>query len=123
MAEEALNAAVAIPRAIVMSTMINGALGFGMLLTLLFCMGNVDDVLNSKTNYPFLEIFHQATGSVGGTIGMYSVMLCCGFASAVGALAATSRQFWSFSRDRAVPGWWIWSRVSILLSKFLILPF
>ncbi|KAJ5087665.1 amino acid/polyamine transporter I [Penicillium angulare] len=112
MAEEALNAAVAIPRAIMLSLMINGLLGFGILLSLLFCISNIDDVLSTKTKYPFLEIFYQATGSVGGTIGMHAIMQCTGIAATTGTLAATSRQLWSFSRDRAVPGWRLWSRVS-----------
>ena len=38
----------------------------------------------------------------------------------MGLLAATSRQLWAFSRDRAVPGWRYWSKITT--SKLLPVP-
>jgi amino acid transporter len=112
MAEEVANASRAIPRAIMLSVAINGSLGFGMLIAMLFCSGNIDDALSTPTGYPYIEIFHQATGSVPGALAMLSINLIIGGFSVIGMLAATSRQFWSFARDRGVPGWRWWSRVS-----------
>ncbi|UCK58900.1 hypothetical protein AFCA_001733 [Aspergillus flavus] len=112
MAEEVANATVAIPRAVLLSVLINGTLGFTMLITTLFCMGDVDKALNTPTGYPFIEIFYQATDSISGALGMSSVLLIIAVCSVIGMLAATSRQFWSFARDRAVPGWRLWSKVS-----------
>lgn len=57
MAEEVANAPLNIPRAIVGAMLINGAVGFTMMLTLLFCLGDVDSVLNTATGYPFMQIF------------------------------------------------------------------
>lgn len=111
MAEECSNAEVAIPKAMILTVGINGCLGFGMLLTMLFCSGNIDDALASRTGYPFMEIFLQGTGSIGGALAMTSVLLFAGGCSIFGMLAATSRQFWSFSRDKGVPGWNLWSKV------------
>ncbi|KAJ5113581.1 amino acid/polyamine transporter I [Penicillium angulare] len=112
MAEEVGNAATAIPHAIILSVIINGILGFAMLIAALFCMGSLEQVLETKTGYPFIEIFYQGTGSVSGTVGMCSIILIIAVASGVGMLAATSRQFWSFARDKGVPGWRLWSQVS-----------
>ncbi|KAH1271735.1 hypothetical protein KXW35_001609 [Aspergillus fumigatus] len=112
MAEEVRNASVAIPRAILLSVLINGALGFGMLIAVLFCLGDLDAALATPTGYPYMEIFRQATDSLAGALGMTSILLIIGVCSVIGMLAATSRQFWSFARDRAVPGWRIWSKVS-----------
>lgn len=112
MAEEVGNATVAIPRAILLSVLINGILGFTMLIATLFCMGDVDKAINTPTGYPFIEIFYQATDSISGTLGMSSILLIIAICSVIGMLAATSRQFWSFARDRAVPGWRLWSHVS-----------
>ncbi|GIJ86412.1 hypothetical protein Asppvi_005300 [Aspergillus pseudoviridinutans] len=112
MAEEVRNASVAIPRAILLSVLINGALGFGMLIAVFFCLGDLDAALASPTGYPYMEIFRQATNSTSGALGMTSILLIIGVCSVIGMLAATSRQFWSFARDRAVPGWRIWSKVS-----------
>ncbi|KAL4786037.1 amino acid/polyamine transporter I [Aspergillus varians] len=112
MAEEVRHASVAIPRAIMLSVLINGTLGFSMLIAVFYCMGDVDAALESPTGYPYMEIFYEATDSVSGALGMTSILLIIGICSVIGMLAATSRQFWSFARDRAVPGWRIWSKVS-----------
>lgn len=111
MAEEVESATIAVPRAILLSVLINGCLGFGVLIAVLFCLGNIDDVLATKTGFPFMEIFYQGTASVPGTVAMCSVLLVVMACSVIGMLAATSRQFWSFARDRGVPGWRWWSRV------------
>lgn len=95
-----------------LSVAINGSLGFGMLIEMLFCVGNVDDALNTTTGYPYIEIFYQATKSIPGALAMVSINLIITVCAVIGMLAATSRQFWSFSRDRGVPGWRWWSRVS-----------
>lgn len=118
MSEEVKSASRVVPQVIMLSVAINGCLGFGMLLTVLFCIGNPKDVLSSSTGYPFMEIFYEATNSLPGSLTMCSIVLinyCC---SLVGMLAAASRQLWSFSRDKGVPGWRWWSQVSLyLLSK------
>ncbi|KAL4794299.1 amino acid/polyamine transporter I [Aspergillus venezuelensis] len=112
MAEEVRDASVAIPRAIMLSVLINGSLGFGMLIAVLFCLGDLEAALATPTHYPYMEIFRQGTDSVAGALGMTSIILITAICSIFGLLAATSRQFWSFARDRAVPGWRIWSKVS-----------
>ena len=56
--EETENAARNIPRAIVTSMFINGMVGFVMMITLLYNLGDVDQVLNTATGYPFIQIFY-----------------------------------------------------------------
>jgi choline transport protein len=58
LAEEVSNAALTIPRVITGSMLMNGIVGFVMMLTLLFCLGDVQSVLESKTQFPFLQIFY-----------------------------------------------------------------
>lgn len=112
MSEEIENANVVVPRSIMLSVLINGSLGFGMLLATLFCLGNIEKTLNSPTGYPFMEIFLQATDSIAGTATMGAIITTMGICTSVGMLAASSRQVWSFARDRGVPGWRVWSRVT-----------
>lgn len=45
MSEEIENAAVNVPRAIFTTMIVNGALGFGMMVAILFCIGDIEDVL------------------------------------------------------------------------------
>ncbi|KAE8370714.1 putative amino acid permease [Aspergillus caelatus] len=112
MAEEVQHASVVIPRALILTVLINGMLGFGMLIGVLFCMGDLEAATNTSTGYPYMEIFLQGTNSLGGTITMICISLVIGICSAIGMIAATSRQLWSFARDRGMPGWRLWSKVS-----------
>jgi amino acid transporter len=59
MAEEVENSALNIPRAIIGSMCINGLVGFAMMLTVLFCLGDVDSVLDTATGYPFIQVFYS----------------------------------------------------------------
>ncbi|XHF97054.1 hypothetical protein AWENTII_000658 [Aspergillus wentii] len=112
MSEEIDNAPVVVPRSIMLSVLINGALGFSMLIAMLFSLGDIDTALDSPTGYPFMQIFLQATGSVAGTTVLCSIITIMGMCTSVGMLASTSRQFWSFARDRGIPGWKLWSEVT-----------
>ncbi|KAK5987045.1 Choline transport protein [Cladobotryum mycophilum] len=111
MAEEVRNPSLVIPQSVMLSVIINGCLGFAMTLALVFCMGDVEAALASVTGYPFLEIFGQATHSIGGTTAMASIVLVLGVCGTVGILATTSRIFWSFARDRGLPFWKTLSKV------------
>lgn len=57
LAEEVSNAATTIPRVITLSMVLNGIVGFVMMVTLLFCLGDIEPVLNSNTGFPFIQIF------------------------------------------------------------------
>jgi choline transport protein len=59
MAEEVANAALNIPRAICGSMIMNGLIGFAMMLTVLFCLGDVQSVLGTATGFPFIQIFYS----------------------------------------------------------------
>lgn len=77
--------------------------GWVMVITFCFCMGNLDDILASPTGYPFLQVFYNATKTSSGATAMGSfvvVMTCFGNLTAV---ASASRQLWAFSRDKALP--------------------
>ena len=56
------------------STMLNGTMGFAMLLALLFCMPNdIEPILGSPTGFPFIGIFQYATGSDAGATALVSI--------------------------------------------------
>ena len=111
MAEEIQNAPVTVPRAIMTGVGINGSLGFGVMLTMLFRSGNIDDALAENPSFPFIAIFHNAVGSVSGTAAMVAFVVILAMFCSVGALASSSRVFWAFSRDRGLPGWRTLSKV------------
>jgi amino acid transporter len=89
-ADEVRNVLVAIPRAVLLSVLINGVLGFSMLITVLFCLGNLNAALASPTGYLYMEIFCLATDSISGALGMTLILLITGVCSVIGMLTATS---------------------------------
>ena len=103
MSEEIHNAAIVVPWNIIITLIVNGLLGFGMLVATLFCMGNIEAALESPTGYPFMQIFLSATNSTGGTTLMVCIPLLLSFAAIFGQFASASRQMWSFARDNGLP--------------------
>lgn len=111
MSEEIQRASVIVPRSIMLTLVINGSMGFGMIIAVLFCLGNFSAALDSPTGFPFMEIFLQATKSVPGATVMASIITALALCADVGFLASASRMVWSFARDRGLPGWRVLSQV------------
>lgn len=91
---------------------INGTLGFAMILAVLFRAGDIDAALEQNPLFPVMAIFKNAVNSTAGAAAMSSLIFVLAVSSTVGLLASTSRIFWAFSRDRALPGWRTLSKVS-----------
>ena len=105
MSEEIQNAALVVPRSIMMSIFINGALGFAVLLVTLYSLNDIEKTLKTRTNYAFMQVFLDSTGSVAGATAMASIITIMEFSANIGILATASRMCWSFCRDRGLPGW------------------
>ena len=104
MSEEVKNAAVVVPQSIILSVLINGALGFAMLIAMVFCLGPIDKISSTPpTQYPFMGVFAQAAGSSSGGAAMVAVILFMYVCATATTLAPTSRMTWSFARDRGLP--------------------
>lgn len=121
MAEEVHNPSLVIPRTMMLSIVLNGTLGFAMVMALLFCLGDIDAALNTNTGYPFMEVFLQATNSVSGSAAMAALITVAGFFATIAALTSTSRMSWSFARDRGLPFWRTLRKVSYTNHWFLIM--
>ena len=122
MSEEIQNAALVVPRSIMISIFINGALGFAVLLVTLFSLNDVEKALNTPTDYPYMQVFLDSTGSVAGATAMASIITFMAFSANIGILATASRMCWSFCRDRGLPGWQFLQHVSDPLSDPFEIP-
>ncbi|RMZ66778.1 amino acid polyamine transporter I [Pyrenophora seminiperda CCB06] len=113
LSEEIQNAQIVVPRSIMTGIAINGSLGFGMVLTMLFRMGDdLDAVTAENPAYPFIAIFHRGVQSRTGAAIMTSIVMVLTISANVGFSASTSRICWAFARDRGIPGWRTLSKVS-----------
>ena len=81
----------------------NGALAYGMVLVILFCAADVNDLLSS--GYPLLLICINATQSVAGGSAMVGLSMIVTLACSLGSIASASRLTWAWSRDGALPAY------------------
>jgi choline transport protein len=84
------------------SYLLNCGLGLVFLITYLFCITSVDDALNDASGYPFIFVFSQSV-SPAGVKGLTFIVVILIFAGTLGFNLSTSRQTWSFARDRGLP--------------------
>lgn len=56
MSEELKDASSTLPRSMIWSTALNGLMGWVMIITFCFCLGNLDEVLDSPTGYPYIQV-------------------------------------------------------------------
>ncbi len=82
---------------------VNGCLGFLMVVTLCFTLGDVTDILATPTFYPFIQIFYNATHSFAATDVMTAIVIVTLTCSVISEIATSSRQLWSFARDGGLP--------------------
>ena len=100
LAEEVRNASTVVPWCMVSTVLLNGALGFAVVIAFSFCiMPTIDDALVISTGYDFMEVFYTARGTAG-TAGMTAVLTILMWCATFGFLATASRQTWAFARDR-----------------------
>ena len=115
LSEEIRDASRIVPKAIMLSIVINGALGFAMIIALMFCVGDPklvpSVVLETDYSFPFIQVFLDATQNIAGTAVMASLILTMGISAIAGLIASASRQLWAFARDRSVPFWRFVSKV------------
>jgi choline transport protein len=106
MSEELQDAAYTLPRAMMSTVILNGALGFVMLLTMCFCIGDLDSVLSSPvgaSGMPFIQVFANGVQSNGGATAMTSILIVLSIFCCITNIAAASRQLFAFARDKGVP--------------------
>ncbi|GAA6061213.1 hypothetical protein JCM10212_001534 [Sporobolomyces blumeae] len=109
--EEALDPGRLAPIAILGGVVIVGIVGFVYIITLLFCIGDIDRVLSTPTFIPVLQIFQDSFGLRGATAAFGFNLLILGLAC-VGIVCATSRAVFAMSRDGGFPLGVVFKRVN-----------
>lgn len=99
MTEELHDARHTAPKAIIWSVWIGAVTGFAFLVAAMFCIGNLQDAATTPTGVPLIAIFYEATGSVGGALGLTTLVTIIALVSLVFLMAQSSRVVFSFARD------------------------
>ncbi|KAL4739585.1 amino acid/polyamine transporter I [Aspergillus similis] len=103
MSEEIKDASRTLPKAMMSAIGVNAVLGFIMIITLCFTLGDVNNILESPTGFPFIQIFYNTTQSYAATNTMTAILVITLTASTITEVATASRQLWSFARDKGLP--------------------
>jgi choline transport protein len=90
MSEEIINASVVVPRTMILAVLLNGVLGFAMLIAVLFCAGDLTAAIANPTGYPYIEILRQGTGLAGAN-GLGTIILLIIGTSSFAFLTTASR--------------------------------
>ena len=72
-------------------------------VTILYCLGDTESVLNTETGFPFIQIFQNSVQNIAGATVMTAVVVVLTWACANGITTTASRMTWSFARDNGLP--------------------
>jgi amino acid transporter len=109
MTEETRNAAIAGPRGIVLSIVVSLFAGWVLLIGVTSAIQNY--AVEAGNPVPAAKIFIDAAG---GGLGQFLLLIAIGaqFYCGMSSVTANSRMIFAFSRDGAVPGHQLWSKIN-----------
>lgn len=100
-----------IPFAIMGTVAIGFITAFTYSISMFFSMTDLDQLVNTPTLVPILELYYQATGSRAGATFMVFLICFTGLGCQVACHTWQARLCWSFARDRGLPGSHLWAQV------------
>ncbi|KAF2666911.1 amino acid transporter [Microthyrium microscopicum] len=112
MSDEVKGVRKRVPYSIITSTISNAIMQFAFVICLLYSIGNVDQVANSPTGLPIIEVYYQATKSKPATNFLVAMLCIIIFVAMINVFASVSRLTWAFARDHGLPFHTFFSRVS-----------
>ena len=103
MTEEMKSASKEAPKAIILSVVLGAVTGFAFLLTLCFCIGDINETAGTTTGVPVIQIIYDSTGSKAGTCVLSSMFAIIVMVAGNNLLAEGSRSIYAFARDHGLP--------------------
>jgi len=90
------------PRTMYLAVLIGALSGFLFMVVCLFCIQDIDNVLQPASGNPFIQLLVSTVGVVGGAV-MVGLFIFNGFGQGCSILTSSSRLTWSFARDGGFP--------------------
>lgn len=100
MVEEIPAPRVNAPRAIWLSVVIGAMSGFIFMVVCLFCVQDIDTVINA--DLPFMQLVQDAIGLQGGA-ALLTLFIFNGLGQGISIFTTGSRLTWGFARDGGIP--------------------
>lgn len=108
MCEEVQRPATQVPKAMVITIIINTIGGLLFLVPLMFILPDLAMLVALPSGQPVPTIIKSAVGSSGAAIALLLPLMVLAILCGVACTTAASRCTWAFARDGAIPGakWW-----------------
>ena len=108
MCEEVERPATQVPKAMVITIIINAIGGLLFLVPLMFVLPDLAMLVALPSGQPVPTIIKSAVGSSGAAIALLTPLMVLAILCGVACTTAASRCTWAFARDGAIPGskWW-----------------
>lgn len=112
MCEEVRNPATQVPKAMVVTILINTIAGLLFLVPLCFVLPDIKMLVALASAQPVPPILKSAIGNSGGAFGLLIPLMVLAIICGIGCTTASSRSAWAFARDGAIPGAKLWMKVN-----------
>ena len=108
MCEEVQRPATQVPKAMVITIVINAIGGLVFMIPLMFVLPDIAMLVALPSGQPVPTILKSAVGSSVGAICLLIPLMVLGILCGTACTTAASRCTWAFARDGAIPGakWW-----------------
>ncbi|KAF4551665.1 Amino acid permease-like protein 10 [Elsinoe fawcettii] len=103
LAEEMKNASRDVPKAMILTAVANYVTGLVMVITFMFNIGDIDEVLHSFTGQSYVAVIQSATGSTAATIFCTALVAIMMTACGINQATTSSRNLYAFARDNGMP--------------------
>ncbi|CEJ88352.1 hypothetical protein VHEMI04694 [[Torrubiella] hemipterigena] len=91
-----------VPLVMNLSIICGAVSGWLFMVVCLFCIQDVDELTNSDSNVPWVQLVQDAVGLEGAAV-FISLFIFNGFGQGISILTSSSRLTWSFARDGGMP--------------------
>jgi choline transport protein len=102
LAEDCINASIAVPRALLATLVIGFTTAFIFAISMLYYISDLNNVVSTLTQVPIFETWRQATRSAGAVCVFTILLIAIALFSLNGCMKSSSRLTWSFARDDAL---------------------
>lgn len=90
------------PRIVILAVVTGAISGFIFMVVCLFCIQNLDGVLDGPTGLPFMDLMTSTVGLQGSAV-LLALFIFNGLGQGVSVLTTGSRMTWGFARDGGMP--------------------
>ena len=112
MCEETQHPATQVPKAMVLTILMNTLAGLMFLVPLCFVTPDMSILAGLLSGQPVPTIIKNAVGSPGGSLGVLIPLMVLAIFCGIGCTTASSRCAWAFARDGAIPFSKQWMKVN-----------